>query len=234
MAELEATAPEIDEIVAERFSDPRSAIAEHLRTGRNIDEVRFLLRRYFRSFVVRDNDGGRAIVANLRPDVVDDVMADLAGAKREALRGLTQQRAFYMGYCPHRRKGHVSGGTRDSRTLPRRTRLDRHACSSSRTVVWRTLDHTLACRPWREPARTYWGTWGGCVLNVLGFEPRVVAEQLRHSDGGIARGRGLYGYSRARRRSAGMRGPSMATVTPFRGTRPARTAVVRGNLGGTG
>jgi quercetin dioxygenase-like cupin family protein len=58
-------------------------------------------------------------------------MADLAGAKREALRGLTQQLAFYMGYCPHRRKGHVSGGTRDGRTLPRRTRLDRHACSSS-------------------------------------------------------------------------------------------------------
>jgi hypothetical protein len=43
---------------------------------------------------VRDNEGGRAIVANLRPDVVDDVMADLAGAKREALRGLTQQLAF--------------------------------------------------------------------------------------------------------------------------------------------
>jgi hypothetical protein len=79
MAELEATAPEIDEIVAERFGDLRSAIAEHLRTGRNIDEVRFLLRRYFQSFVVRDNDGGRAIVASLRPDVVDDVMADLAG-----------------------------------------------------------------------------------------------------------------------------------------------------------
>jgi hypothetical protein len=89
MAELEATAPEIDEIVAERFGDLRSAIAEHLRTGRNIDEVRFLLRRYFESFVVRDDEGGRAIVANLRPDVVDDVMADLAGAKREALRGLT-------------------------------------------------------------------------------------------------------------------------------------------------
>ena len=117
MAELEATAPEIDEIVAERFGDLRNAIAEHLRTGRNIDEVRFLLRRYFESFVVRDDEGGRAIVANLRPDVVDDVMADLAGAKREALRGLTQQLAFYMGYCPHRRKGHVSGGTRDGRTL---------------------------------------------------------------------------------------------------------------------
>jgi hypothetical protein len=26
--------------------------------------------------------------------------------------------ADYMGYCPHRRKGHVSGGTRDGRTTP--------------------------------------------------------------------------------------------------------------------
>ena len=28
--------------------------------------------------------------------------------------------AFYMGYCPHRRTGHVSCGTRDGRTLSRR------------------------------------------------------------------------------------------------------------------
>jgi hypothetical protein len=48
-----------------------------------------LLRRYFESFVVRDDDGTRAIVANLRPAVIDDVLADLAGAKREAPRGLT-------------------------------------------------------------------------------------------------------------------------------------------------
>jgi hypothetical protein len=57
---------------------------------------------------VRDNEGGRAIVANLRPDVVDDVMADLAGAKREARRGLTQQLAFYMGCCADRGEGRVS------------------------------------------------------------------------------------------------------------------------------
>jgi hypothetical protein len=82
-------APEIDEIVAERFGDLRSAIAEHLTDRAQIDEVRCLLRRYFQSFVVRDDEGGRAIVAKLRPDVVDDVMADLAGAKREALRALT-------------------------------------------------------------------------------------------------------------------------------------------------
>ena len=45
--------------------------------------------------------------------------------------------AFSMGCCPHRRKGHMSCGTRDGRTLSRRRRLDRHACSSSRTGVWR-------------------------------------------------------------------------------------------------
>ena len=60
--------------------------------------------------------------------------------------------AFYQGYCPHNGKGHVSGGTRYRRTLPRRTKLDRHDCSSSRTGIWRTLDHTLACRPERQPA----------------------------------------------------------------------------------
>ena len=72
--------------------------------------------------------------------------------------GIAEGLAFYMGYCPHRRKGHVSGGTRDGRTRPRRTRLDRHACSSSRTVVWRTLDHTLACRP-QQACRARLGTF---------------------------------------------------------------------------
>jgi hypothetical protein len=30
----------------------------------------------------------------------------------------------YMGYCPHRREGHMRCGTRDGRTLSRRRRLD--------------------------------------------------------------------------------------------------------------
>ncbi len=38
--------------------------------------------------------------------------------------------AFYMGYCPHRREGHVSCGTRDGRKLSR-ARLGRYACSPS-------------------------------------------------------------------------------------------------------
>jgi hypothetical protein len=129
IAELEATAPEIDEIVAERFGDLRSAIAEHLRTGRNIEEVRFLLRRYFESFIVRDDDGGRAIVANLRPDVVDDVMADLAGAKREALRGLTTaHNSLLIEYPePCRSGGSTSESVQSS--APRRCRA-RHTVAS--------------------------------------------------------------------------------------------------------
>ncbi len=36
---------------------------------------------------------------------------------------------------PHSGKGHVSGGTRYGRTLPTRTKLDRHACSSSGRIA---------------------------------------------------------------------------------------------------
>jgi hypothetical protein len=41
-------------------------------------------------------------------------------------------------------KGHVSCGRRGGRTLSRRRRLDWHACSSSRTGVWRALGMMLA------------------------------------------------------------------------------------------
>ena len=61
-----------------------------------------------------------------------------APGRRRRSTKLRRQRdlAFYMGYCPDRRKGHVSCGTRDGRALSRTRRLDRHACSSSRTGVW--------------------------------------------------------------------------------------------------
>ena len=72
------------------------------------------------------------------------------------------------------------------------------------------------------------------MLNVLGFEPRVVAEQLRHSDGGIARGRGLYGHPSREEAINRMRQAYTAKVTPLRGTKSAETAVVPGNLGGRG
>jgi hypothetical protein len=89
MAQLQASDGEIDGAIAERFGDLRVAIAAHLRSGQNIDEVRFMLRRYFAQFVVRDTLDGRVILAELRDGLVDEVMADLAGVKREALRLLT-------------------------------------------------------------------------------------------------------------------------------------------------
>jgi hypothetical protein len=56
--------------------------------------------------------------------------------------------AFYMGYCPHRRKGHVSCGTRDSRTLSRRRRFDRHACVvvANRRLASAGPDVSRGCR----------------------------------------------------------------------------------------
>jgi hypothetical protein len=70
------------------------------------------------------------------------------------------------------------------------------------------------------------------MLNVLGLESWVVGEQLRQAMAACS-WCGLYHNPRVRRRSTGMRQPYMATVTPLRGTKPAQTAVVQGNLGGT-
>jgi len=92
MAELDTTAPEIDEIVAAHFGDLRGRDRRASPHQAQRRRGPILLRRYFESFVVRDDDGTRAIVANLRPGVIDDVLAYLAGAKREALRGLTTAR----------------------------------------------------------------------------------------------------------------------------------------------
>jgi len=72
------------------------------------------------------------------------VIPDLAGAKREALRGLTQQLADYMGCCPHRRKGHMKCGTRRGRTLSSRRRFDPRASSSSAAGALRTGTRALA------------------------------------------------------------------------------------------
>jgi hypothetical protein len=89
MAELEATAPRSTSSWPSVSVTCAARSPSIYRPGATSTRLRFLLRRYFESFVVRDDEGGRASVANVRPDVVDDVMADLAGAKREALRGLT-------------------------------------------------------------------------------------------------------------------------------------------------
>jgi hypothetical protein len=47
-----------------RLADLHRAIAEHLQTGRDVDEVRFVLRRVFERFGIADADGGQAIVAH--------------------------------------------------------------------------------------------------------------------------------------------------------------------------
>jgi hypothetical protein len=62
----------------------------------------------------------------------EKVEAESAPPRATSIAKLRRQRelADYMGYCPHRRKDHVSCGTRDGRTLSRRRRLDRHARSS--------------------------------------------------------------------------------------------------------
>jgi hypothetical protein len=75
----------------------------------------------------------RAIGSRIAPASVGETAeAESARLLATSIAKLRRQRdlAFYMGYCPHRRKGHVSCGTRDGRTLSRRRRLDRHACSS--------------------------------------------------------------------------------------------------------
>jgi hypothetical protein len=86
VAELQADGVDVDEAVAGRLADLHRAIAEHLQTGRNVDEVRFVLQRVFARFVVADADGGQAIVAHVRPEAIDELMADVGAAKREALR----------------------------------------------------------------------------------------------------------------------------------------------------
>ena len=71
------------------------------------------------------------------------------------------------------------------------------------------------------------------MLNVLGLEPWVVAEQLRHSDGGTLVVQ-LYGHPSREEAINRMRQAYTAKVTPLRGTKSAETAVVPGNLGGRG
>jgi hypothetical protein len=86
VAELEAEGVDVDEAVVGHLADLHSAIARHLRTGRNVDEVRFVLRRVFERFVIADAESGQAIVAHVRPEALDELMADVGAAKREAIR----------------------------------------------------------------------------------------------------------------------------------------------------
>jgi integrase len=69
------------------------------------------------------------------------------------------------------------------------------------------------------------------MLNVLGLEPWVVAEQLRHSDGGTLVVQ-LYGHPSREEAISRMRRAYATTVKQLRGTAPAEPSNVRGNLGG--
>jgi hypothetical protein len=85
--------------------------------------------------------------------------------------------AVYMGYCPHRREGHVSSGTRDSRTLSRRTHLDLRASSSSVADRRRTGTRTLASR--REQVRgARRRLHAGCLLRRPHQRPALGEERV--------------------------------------------------------
>jgi hypothetical protein len=142
--------------------------------------------------------------------------------------------AFYMGYCPHRRTGHERCGTRDGRTLPRRTRLGRHAWSSSRAGVWRALSQTLACRPktrratGREPGAGIVCLSGSgdrvpCGIRLRGrrtFNRRVASGDCSGAVGPCRRA------SPRRRRHRRLRADEVARDTGAR----VRTAVVAGRV----
>jgi hypothetical protein len=86
VAELAADGVDVDEVVVGRLADLHRAIAEHLHTGHNAEEVLFALQRVFERFVVADADGGQAVVAHVRPEALDELMTDVGAAKRQALR----------------------------------------------------------------------------------------------------------------------------------------------------
>jgi integrase len=71
------------------------------------------------------------------------------------------------------------------------------------------------------------------MLNNLGLEPWVVAEQLRHSDGGTLVVK-LYGHPSREEAISRIRKAYTSSVTKLRGTGSTEPSDARGNLGGTG
>jgi integrase len=69
------------------------------------------------------------------------------------------------------------------------------------------------------------------MLNELGLEPWVVAEQLRHSDGGTLVVK-LYGHPSRDEAISRIRRAYTSSVAQLRGTGQPRSSAVRGNLGG--
>lgn len=72
-AELRETAGAADDVFMSNVAALREAIAAHLASGKNADEVRFMLRRLYDRFAVHDTDGGIALVPKYRDDVVDQL-----------------------------------------------------------------------------------------------------------------------------------------------------------------
>ena len=68
------------------------------------------------------------------------------------------------------------------------------------------------------------------MLNVLGLEPWVIAEQLRHTDGGALVVE-LYGHPERGKAISASAAPT-ARVRQLHGTAPARPPARRGNFGG--
>ena len=69
------------------------------------------------------------------------------------------------------------------------------------------------------------------MLNVLGLEPWVIAEQLRHADGGILVVK-LYGHPSREEAIGRMRRAYAARVEPIRGIRSSEPSAAGGKLGG--
>jgi broad specificity phosphatase PhoE len=72
------------------FGGIHEAIAAYIEGAEHLDEVRLRLRSVFERFIAEDDGETVALVPHLRPEAIDAVMADISGAKREALRVTTQ------------------------------------------------------------------------------------------------------------------------------------------------
>ena len=88
----------------------------------------------------------RHVTEELRPFDPGDgsrlewAVALASAARRRGRHDDLDRLADYMGYCPHRREGHMRCGTRDGRTLSRRRHLDpRLLVVSSRRAHYRTM-----------------------------------------------------------------------------------------------
>ncbi|HET6550733.1 MAG TPA: recombinase family protein, partial [Solirubrobacter sp.] len=83
----ELTDEQVDDALASTLGEIREAIAAQLQDRGSIDEVRMLLRRMFACFVLHADGDELALVPELRPDALDEL---LGRAKRSTLRLTTQ------------------------------------------------------------------------------------------------------------------------------------------------